>query len=258
MQFMFGAGEFYGVPLTDSDGNAVTNPTPVRIGVMQAQSLNVDGDLKELHGQYQYAMDGARGKGKIGGKIEFSQISGRAINSLFFGQTQTTGTLNAVYSDTTGTVIPGTPFTITATPPASGTFAEDLGVIDANGIAFTRVASAPAAGQYSVNVGTGVYTFATADASKRVFISYRYTATTGMTGARSLVVNNALMGNCPTFKGLAHCEYKGKKALVVLPVVMATKLALLATKLDDHNAQSIEYTVYSNGVGSVFEIHTQE
>ena len=72
------------------------------------------------------------------------------------------------------------------------------------------------------------------------------------------MVNNVAMGQAPTFKGLAHCDYKGKKALVVLPQMMSTKLGLLATKIDDYNMQSIEYTVYSNGVGSVFEVHTQE
>lgn len=254
MQLMFGAGEFFGVPLTDALGAAISNPTPIRIGVLQSMSLDVSGDLKELHGQYQFAMDAARGKGKIGGKAEFAQISGRALNSLFFGQTQTTGTLNAVFADTTGAAIPGTPYAITPSIPGSGTWVEDLGVIRSDGTALTRVASGPATGQYSV--AAGVYTFAAADTTVVVFISFRYTATS--TNARSLIVNNVAMGQAPTFKGFAHCDYKGKKALVVLPQVMSTKLALLGTKIDDHNMQSVEYSVYANGVGSVFEVHTQE
>lgn len=254
MQFIFGAGEYFGVQLTDAFGNSITNATPIRLAVMQSMSLDVSGDLKELHGQYQFAVDAARGKGKIGGKAEFARISGRALNNLYFGQTQTTGTLNAIHADATGTVIPGTPFTITPTPPGSGTWLEDLGVIKADGNEFTKVASSPATGQYSVS--GGVYTFAAADTGIVAFISYRYSATS--TTARSLIVNNVAMGNAATFKGFAHCEYKGKKALVILPQVMSTKLALLATKIDDHNMQSIEYSVYSNGVGSVFEIHTQE
>ena len=103
MQFQFGAGEFFGVPLTDYSGAAISNPTPVRLGAIQSMSLDVNADLKELHGQYQYALDAARGKGKIGGKVEFAQINGRACNSLFFGQTLTSGTQNAIYADTTGT-----------------------------------------------------------------------------------------------------------------------------------------------------------
>lgn len=254
MQFMFGAGEFFGIPLTDAYGASISNPTPIRLGVIQSMSLDVSGDLKELHGQYQFAMDAARGKGKVGGKVEFAQISGRALNSLYFGQTQTSGTLVAVQADTTGALIPASPYTITPTVPGSGTWAEDLGVIFEDGTPLTRVASAPATGQYSV--AAGVYTFAAADTTKKVFISYRYTATS--VAAKSLIVNNVAMGQAPTFKALAHCDYKGKKALVVLPHVMSQKLALLGTKTDDHNTQTIEYTVYSNGVGSVFEVHTAE
>ena len=129
MQFQFGAGEFFGVPLTDYSGAAISNPTPVRLGAIQSMSLDVNADLKELHGQYQYALDAARGKGKIGGKVEFAQINGRACNSLFFGQTLTSGTQNAIYADTTGTAIPSTPFTITPTVPGSGTWVDRKSVV---------------------------------------------------------------------------------------------------------------------------------
>lgn len=254
MQLQFGAGEFFGVPLTDYSGATISNPTPVRLGAIQSMSLDVSADLKELHGQYQYAIDAARGKGKVGGKIEFAQINGRALNSLFFGQTLTSGTQNAAVADVTGTAIPGTPFTITPTVPGSGTWLEDLGVILADNTPLTRVASSPATGQYSVSAG--VYTFAAADTATVVYISYRYTRT--LAAAKSLIVSNVAMGQAPSFKAMALADYKGKKALIVIPQAISTKLALLGTKIDDHNMQSIEYAVYSNGVGSVFEIHTQE
>lgn len=254
MQLMFGAGEFYGVPLTDAYGVSIANPTPVRLGAIQSMSIDVQGDMKELYGQLQFAIDAARGKGKVGGKVEFAQINGRALNSLFFGQTLTSGQLNAVFADTTGTAVPTTPFTITPTPPGSGTWVEDLGVIKADGTPMTRVASAPATGQYSV--AAGVYTFAAADVGIVMYISYRYTNVT--TSAKSLIVANIAMGQAPTFKGFAHCDYKGKKALVVLPQMMSTKLSLLSTKTDVHNLQSVEYSAFTNGVGSIFEVHTQE
>lgn len=256
MQLIFGAGDFFAVPSTDYAGNGISNPTPIRLGVIQSMTLEVSGDMKELHGQYSFAVDSARGKGKVGGKVEFSQVSGRAINSIMFGQTETTGTLQAVYADTTGQVVPASPYQITVAPPGSGTFVEDLGVVDIDSVAYTRVGSTPAARQYSVNPSTGVYTFNSAQAAATVYISYRFSATA--LRARSLVVNNVAMGQAPTFKAIANVSYKGKSALVILPNVMSTKLALLGTKLDDYSQQSIEYSVFTNGLGTVFEVHVSE
>ncbi len=39
MQLTFGAGDFFAVPLSDAQGNAITNPTPIQIGAMQEMSL---------------------------------------------------------------------------------------------------------------------------------------------------------------------------------------------------------------------------
>lgn len=64
-------------------------------------------------------------------------------------------------------VIPAvSPYTI----QASGAFGCDIMVADAGGSTMTRVKGAPATGQYSV--AAGVYTFAAADASKTVTLSY--------------------------------------------------------------------------------------
>ena len=51
----------------------------------------------------------------------------------------------------------------------AASYADDLGVYYASGAnagnRFTRVTTPAAAGQYSVNLATGIYTFAAADAS---------------------------------------------------------------------------------------------
>ena len=119
---IFGAGEFYGVPLLDASGSAIVNPTPVKILTMQEMSLDFSGDQKELYGQNQFAVAVARGKVKVTGKVKGAAVSGAALNSLFFGQTMTDGSLTAVYTDLAGAAIPSTPFTLTVTPlvPASG------------------------------------------------------------------------------------------------------------------------------------------
>ena len=62
---------------------------------------------------------------------------------------------------------------------------------------FQRVAAPSQAGQYSVNFATGVYTFASADATAPVLISYTYNVTG--TGYK-VAITNQLLGTTPTFK----------------------------------------------------------
>ncbi len=63
-----------------------------------------------------------------------------------------------------------TTFTVTATH--SAVFVLDNGVTYANGTALVKVDTGPGLGQYSV--ASGVYTFAAADASAHVLVSYLY------------------------------------------------------------------------------------
>lgn len=255
MQLVFGAGDFYGVPILDASGNAVTNPTPIKIGAMQEMSLEFSGDLKELYGQNQFALAVGRGKVKCTGKVKGAQIHGAALNSLFFGNGMTAGTMMAVNTDTVGAVIPATPFQITPTPPASGTFVEDLGVLDTNAVPMTRVASAPATGQYSVSAG--VYLFATADTGKTVYINYRYSYT--LASAKRISLTNLPMGYAPTFKAQMQTTFQGKRALVVLSSVVSTKLGLFATKQDDFSVPEIDFSAQADSSGTTLgDIYVQE
>jgi hypothetical protein len=254
MQFLFGAGDFYGIPLTDAQGNSISNPTPIHLGVMQEMSLDFQGDVKELYGQYKFAVDVAGGKNKVSGKVKNAQISGQAVNSLFFGQGMTSGTMMAAYSDTTGAAIPTTPYTITPTVPGSGTWLEDLGVVDSNGVPLTCVASAPATGQYMV--AAGVYTFAAADTGKTVFISYRYSATS--TTAKKISVVNQQMGAAPLIKAELQVSYRGKRALVVLYNSIFTKLSLFGTKLDDYSVPELDFSAFANGANQIADIYVSE
>ena len=54
--FIFGAGDFYAIPLFDGNGNAILTPTPVKIAAVQEIGLDFSGDLKELYGQNQFAL----------------------------------------------------------------------------------------------------------------------------------------------------------------------------------------------------------
>lgn len=255
MQLVFGAGDMYGVPLFDANGNAITNPTPIKIGAMQDMSLDFSGDLKELYGQNQFALASARGKVKISGKIKGAQIHAAMLNSLFFGQTVTAGTMVSANSDLVGALIPATPFQITVVPPNTGTFVADLGVLDANQVPMTAVASAPAVGQYTVS-GAGVYLFNTADTGKKVFINYSYTAT--ISGSKKITVANMAMGAAPTFKAYMQTQYQGKRALVVLYAAIASKLNLLSTKLDDFSIPELDFTATADAANNVADIYLSE
>ena len=251
---MFGAGDFYGVPLIDGAGNAIVNPTPVKIMAVQEISLDFSGDLKELYGQNQFALTSARGKVKVSGKVKGAQVSAGALNSLFFGQTMVSGTMGAVYTDLTGQVIPATPFTLVAAPPSTGVWVADLGVIDANGVPMARVASAPTTGQYSVTAGS--YLFAAADTGQLVFVNYTYTNTS--TTAQKISVKNIAMGAAPTFKAYMQTTYQNKRALVILYQATASKLNMFATKLDDFSIPEFDFSGQSDAANNVADIYVSE
>jgi hypothetical protein len=254
MQYAFGAGNMYVTQLQDALGNSIANPTPYPLMALQEGSVDFSGDVKELFGQNQFPIAVARGKLKLGVKVKPARIFAAVWNSLFFGQTLANG-IFANYTDSVGAAIPATPFTITIAPPSSGTFAADLGVLDWNGNPMTRVAAAPATGQYSVNVGTGVYTFAAADTLKTVYINYQYTATS--TVAKKQTVNNLPMGYMPTFKTDMTVSYLGKLTTFSFPMCVASKMNM-AFKNEDFAVPEFNFSAFDPGTGQVMTWATSE
>lgn len=253
-QFAFGAGNMYVTQLQDASGNAISNPTPYPLMVLQEGSVDLSSDVKELYGANQFAVAVGRGKTKIQVKVKPARIFAGVWNAIYFGQTLAAG-IFANYTDTTGAAIPTTPFQITVTPPSSGAFASDLGVIDANGNPMKRVASAPATGQYSVNTGTGAYTFAAADTGKTVYINYQYTATS--TTAQKQTVANLPMGYAPTFKADLTVGYLGKLTTFSFPMAVATKMNL-GFKNEDFAVPEFDFSAFDNGSGQVMTWATSE
>lgn len=253
-QYAFGAGSMYITPLQDSTGAAVANPTPMKLMDLQEGAFDFGAESKKLFGQNSYPAAVGIAKRNIGVKIKQARVLAKAWNALFFGQTVTAGIIG-IRTDTTGTAIPTTPFTITVTPPASGTFSADLGVLDANGIPMTRVASAPAAGQYSVNTTTGAYTFASADTGKIVYINFKYTATS--TTASRQTVTNQPMGYAPLFSCDLSVIYQGKETYFGLPACMASKMGI-AFKNDDFAIPEFEFEAMDNGTGNVMSWSSSE
>lgn len=243
--YLFGSGALYGTPLTTYNGTAVVNPTPIKLGLLQEVSLDISFDIKEAYGQNQFAAAIGRGKGKVQGKAKIGLLNGATLNSLVFGQTMTNSIISDV-NDTVGAVIPTTPFTITPTPPSSGVWSQDLGVVDGTGVSYTRVASAPTTGQYSV--AAGVYTFAAADAAKTVFISYQYTGTS--TTATTGTVANVAMGQAPTFKADFYDSFNGKPVVWTLKSCVVTKFTM-ATKQDDFAYPEIDFSAFADANNNV-------
>lgn len=244
MQFRFGSGSVWGTPTSDANGNAIATPTPVQLAVLQEFSLDAGRDLKELYGSATFPVDVAMGKSTISGKAKLAQTSGILLASLVFGQPMTTGS-GAFVVDNFAATIPTTPFTVTVTPPNSGTYLFDLGVRDSNGLPMTRVTSAPTAGQYSVNA-SGVYTFASADTGKAVYISYQYTAS--VAGSKRLLINNLAMGTLPQFRMDYQTAYKGKIYAISLPFCVAGKTNLASAKIDDHDQFELEFKAFADPV----------
>jgi hypothetical protein len=251
--FGFGTGVVWATPTTDAYGNAIAIPQPQLLGVLQDISIDFSQDTKELYGTQAFALEVAAGKAKIQGKAKWAQISMQNIASIFFGQPFTSAVLSD-YSDTIGSVIPTTPFTVTPTAPNSGTWTVDLGVRDVNGNQFTKVAAAPATGQYSVS-GVGIYLFAAADVGKTVFISYQYTGTS--TQAKTATFMNTPIGTKPRFRCDFTNGFQGNATTMTLFSCIATKFSF-ATKLDDYITQELDFNGLADPAGRVFQFGTSQ
>jgi hypothetical protein len=253
MQFAFGSGAIWGTPLTDSGGNTITTPTPVRIGVVQDALVDISWTTKQLFGTTQFPVAVGRGTAKCTGTIKNAQVNGAIWNTIVFGQTLSSQ-LASYVRDVTGAAIPASgPYTITPTPPSSGTFGYDLGVSDSNGIQYTKVTSGPTSGQYSVSAG--VYTFAAADTGKTVFIDYEYTATS--TVAKTSTLTGPLLGYVPSFQMDLFVPFQGKTCRIRMYNAVATKLAL-ATKLEDFIIPDMALEFFANAAGQLMDYSLSE
>ena len=251
-EYHFGSGVLIGTPLTNASGTAIANGTPVQFGALQDITLDFSFDVKELYGSLQFPLSVGRGKGKATGKAKMAQINGSLLNSLFFGQTLIGSGVSDVI-DTTGVAIPISPYQITPTAPNAGVWSVDLGVKNASGLPMTKVASAPVTGQYSVSAG--VYTFAAADTTLTVFISYQYTYAS--TTAQNQVISNVLMGQAPTFQAEFYTTFGGKNMTPTLLQCVGTKLSF-ATKLDDFTIPEFDFSMFANSASQFIKIATSD
>lgn len=113
------------------------------------------------------------------------------------------------------------------------------------------------AGQYSVNLATGIYTFAASDAGVALLVSYLYNATSG----KKLALTNQFMGYTPTFKATFYSTRttQGVPAglTMVLNACTATKLAL-PTRIDDYVIQEFDFSAFADASGAIGTLSSNE
>lgn len=244
-QYMFGTGQLYSTP--------VGGGKPTRLGALQDVSVEFSGDMKMLYGQYQFALDVARGKTKVEGKIGSGNIDVAAFNQLFFGNQLTNNSERKQAINEAGAV-PATPGPYTITVANAANFYADLGVnLVATGAPLKWVSGTPGDGEYSVNEDTGVYTFNAAQEGDAVIINYMYTASTS--GAGTLEITNQLMGTVPRFQLICSQNFNGKQFTMVLYSCVSDKLSL-PLKQDDYLISEMSYSAQANDANSIGFIST--
>lgn len=241
-QYVFGTGQLFAMP--------VGGGAPLRFGALQDVSVDFNGDIKQLFGQYQFALDVARGKTKIEWKASSGNIDATAFNQIFFNQTVETGDQLKQVINETGTVPAMAAYTVTVTNGAD--FVMDLGVyLASTGAPLKQVAAAPATGQYTVSAA-GLYTFNVAQAGAAVLINYLWedTATGG-----SLEIGNSLMGSTPKFQLVLSQIYDAKQFTLILYSCVAEKLSL-PLKQDDYLIAELSGQAFADAANRVSRITT--
>jgi hypothetical protein len=254
--YIFGPGILWGIQLNDSNGLAIVNPTPARLGELQDMQIDFDSSLSELYGAYQMPLAVGRKPSKVTVKAKFARWDASALNFLYFGEPSMPVTGGAtqvtIAHDEGPTLIPTTPFNITVVNATGGIV--DLGVRFGSaagalaGTRLTNVASAPTTGQYSYVAATGVYTFAAADnvSGYNVLIDYSY-STTGST-FKTIQIANHLLGAAPQFIVYGKATYGAttQKIGFRFNQCVASKLSL-PTKLDNFTIGDFEFGCFADG-----------
>lgn len=221
---LFGAGRFFGI-------NGVVNPTPTRFQTMQDLSIDFKSATKSLFGENRLPVAVAVGEVTVTGKVTMGANNSRMFADLVFSDAQVAG--QVLEADKEAGVIGSTPYQITVTN--SGTWTTDLGVTKTDGTTYLRVASSPITGQYSV--AAGVYTFAAADTTFNMLISYLYTSST--TGEK-IVVANTPMGPAGAFTGVMVMPYGTEQDVFTFNNCI-TQGAAIANKIGDFAKPTFDF-----------------
>jgi len=223
-----------------------TNPTPVQPKVLQSASLDLKASTKELFGQNIFPVAVGRSQVKVSGKVKFADYQGRQLRDFIGGPNNSLMVAGqTLIANAEPHSVPATSaYTVTTTN--SATFTLDLGVIyGLTGIPLTNVASAPAAGQYSY--ASGIYTFAAADASAAVQISYAWTTTNGDT----VTMTNSAAGAANTFQTMMGSSYNGLETNFLLYACIPTDMKAYDSKIGDFSMPELSFSCTVNSAGNL-------
>jgi len=231
----------------------LATPAAFNIGYAQEFQLNVAATNKQLFGQNSYPLAVGRGTVKLTGKIKAAQISGLALNAAFFGSSFTAGR-DTYYFNEAHTVASTTQVVTNTTGGIV-----DLGLTYvSSGIPLQRVASgSEAAGKYSVNQSTGTYTFAVAD---EVAINFNYSNFSSGSSGQQMNLINTPIGSAPTFQldYWTSLNQPGAKPFAVRAFSCVGSKIALASKLEDFIMPELDFDVFANAAGQVFNINYPE
>ena len=238
MQSAFGAGFLWGTPV---------NGQPVMFAALQSCSMDVSFDQKALYGQSAFALEMARGKGKIDFKAAVGRIDPVLFNAIFWNQGLSPGQVRtAVAEPATPSEAGGVGTYVAANASA---FRVDLGVYDsAHGRFLTRLTSGtPAEGQYTVNAANGTYTFSSADVAPNLKVYYTYgSASTGST----ITVSNPAMDAGPVFRADLVSSFRGRQSVLTAWACQSFKLSM-PLKQDDFTLPEISFSALDDGTGAI-------
>lgn len=254
MRIQFGSGFLFCLPVGVSGGGVFTG-SPIQAATLQDIDVTIDATIKELRGNLQFPDDTAISDKKITFKIGEGRFDIDAWNQVYFADPITTGSGGAnpgggVPVVNEPTTLNSTSYTVAHTP-----MTQDMGVqYAATGQRLLSVASGPTKGQYSVNPGTGVYTFSASDNNTAILVSYRYSIVTG----RLLKVQSHVQGYGPTFEMLCAEPYQELTANVPnyldLYACKASKLTMPLKRVE-YLISDIEGQAFSNAAGFVGEVY---
>jgi hypothetical protein len=236
-QLGFGPGFLVATGVNNNVGGvALDNLTPIRFGVLQSVNIDFDFGNKQLYSQRVFPLLSSWSQGKVSGKISHATICGWLANLVLGFTTTTPNTGSQVVMDQAQVIPSGTPYTITVNN------ASDLGVtfqltsVTNGSISsqLTRVTGTPATGQYAFSAG--VWTFASADANKSIYISYAVTDA----GTASYSFVNPMQGLAPIFGLQFVQQFGGKTFRVTLPTCVSQKFAM-PTRANDYELTEIDF-----------------
>jgi len=217
--FQYGIGEVFLVP---SGGNLALNPTPQQGFTIQDVTFEISRKNVKLMGQNQWPDDVAPGDMEGKGELSVGALDIEMFNQVMFSEQASPTTGISIIQPNENQQVPPNPGPYTVTVANAGVgganFVEDLGVVYATTSGTgqrrqklerkTGVFFGLTAGQYTVSAGT--YTFAAADATASLAISYAYSSPSP---GETLLVTSHLQGYGPVVEMWLRQPYQGTRGM---------------------------------------------